>query len=136
MRLAWVIASRYAEVGDDGSMGILGGGIDTLVVSRLRDVSALSLVLAMRVAGTAGKWYEEHVLTVVLKSPTDTDQVTYERRIAIPEAAAMSPERDIGYLVAALCQWSPAKEGQHSLAVYLDGVENARVPIKVVEGNG
>lgn len=66
MRLAWVIPSRYAEVADDGSMSILGGGIDTLVVSRLQNVSALSVVLAMRIAGTAREWFDEHSLTVAL----------------------------------------------------------------------
>ena len=55
MRIDWVLAARAAKVRDDGTIDVLGAGIDTLVRA-IESPTTVQVTLAMRLAGPARVW--------------------------------------------------------------------------------
>jgi hypothetical protein len=133
MRIAWVVPARSAEVSEDGTIDVVGGGLDTLFVKGLPELTSLGVILAMRVAGPAREWLSSHTIAVLLTDDAGAEEVVFQQRLTIIEAPVVDPDRDIGVLVAARCEWRSPRAGAFVLSVQLDGEEEARVPLAVVE---
>jgi hypothetical protein len=132
MRIDWLVPARYAELSEAGTMNILGGGIDTLVVPQTPVASRLEVFIAMRIAGLAQEWRSDHTVSVSFTRNGAGRRVVYDKRLLIPEARILDPDRDIGVLIAARCRWQSTNSEQLEFKVALDGENRGRVEIAVV----
>jgi hypothetical protein len=123
MQIDWLIPSRYAEVSGDGTVSVLGGGVDTLLVSPLKLPTQLGIFLAMRVAAPAYEWCEEgHVLSISITDPGNEELIEVEVPLAIPEAAAVTDSsRELGMLLPSPCRFQATGFGRYAFTVCLNG---------------
>jgi hypothetical protein len=86
MRIDWVIpAARCAELAGDGTMSILGAGIDTLLLPTQALPTRCEMFLALRVAGPEDEWASgRHILSATLISPSGGKQEVMRHRLAPP----------------------------------------------------
>lgn len=136
MRIAWLVPARYAEVSGDGTMSILGGGVDTLVLTAPVDPPILTVTLALRVVGSAREWLAEHDLSVTVRDEAGTTRSVYKQRLRIVEAPDIEPGREIGMLVPATCRWRPGDRYQFTFTVSIDGDEHAVADIAIAQHPG
>jgi hypothetical protein len=134
MRIDWLVPARYAELSSDGTMTIVGGGVDTLLVSVSKLPTRLGVFLAMRVAGNAASWRDtEHVVSIVVAGSDAQPHAVLSERLRIPEAAAMDDQsRDIGVLLPAPCRWQVPRPDRYAFTVSLDGQECRQLSVTVV----
>jgi hypothetical protein len=132
MHIDWLVPARYAEVKDDGTMCVDGGGVDTLVVEQSALMPTLEIFLAIRVAAVAEEWLRSHTVEVTLIRETASMMTVYRERLRVPEARLLEPTRDIGVLIAARCQWQSMGSEELRFALTLDEEHVAEIPISVL----
>jgi hypothetical protein len=134
MRIDWLIPARYAELSGDGTMSILGGGVDTLLVPASALPGRLGIFLAMRVVGPAFEWRDtDHSHSVVVTDADGGEQLLFEDQLAIAEAAAVAdPSREIGMLLPSPCRWRASAPGRYTFTVFVHREVDRSVVITVV----
>jgi hypothetical protein len=132
MRIDWVLAARAAKVRDDGTIDVLGAGIDTLVRA-IESPTTVQVTLAMRLAGPARVWRQPQLIRVTVQPDGGSEpSLIYEESLTIAEAPALYPTRDVGVLLAVPCKWRQRTDGAVGLKVQLNDDDPVVVPVRVV----
>ena len=133
MRIDWVIPARYAELAGDGTMSILGGGIDTLLLPTRALPTPCEMFLALRVAGTEDEWASgRHGLTATLIFPSGrNEEVMYHRLASSSAPPDRQPGMEIGLLLPAIQRWTASEHGLYTFELTLDGRHASSVSIMV-----
>jgi hypothetical protein len=123
VRIDWVIPARYAELAGDGTMSILGAGVDTLLLPAGALPSRCEMFLALRVAGTQDEWASgRHVLSATLIFPSGTTQEVMRQRLA---SSTTPPDHqqgmEIGLLLPAIQRWAVSEHGLYTFELAVDG---------------
>lgn len=132
LRLDWVVPCRYAEVGGDGTMSILGAGLDTFWVEEEQLPAPLGVFLATRVAGSEDEWSTPHPLSMRLLRPDLEEEVLLEIPLQMDELPPLKqPGHEAGVVLPLLMQWTAHSHGLYSFELLLDAVRAKSVPINV-----
>jgi len=121
MRLDWIVPARYAEVAADGTMTIVGAGVDALYTSAELPVP-VRMFLALRVAAPEDEWREDgHSLEVTLREPSGAE---CSRRSIELRQDTMPPLKskgaEAGLLLAFAECWTASLVGLYVIDSYLD----------------
>lgn len=133
MRVDWIVPARYAEIASDGTMSILGAGIDTLFIAAGDLPARCEMFLALRVAAADDEWgAEDHVLVTTLVDPSGTRQADKPHRLS---ATSELPHRqrgmEVGFLLASAQNWVAVEHGLYTFEVSIDGRPQRSIPIAV-----
>ena len=135
MRLDWALSARYAEAPGDGTVTILGGGIDTFWVGELP--APIGIFLPMRVAAPEDEWREEgHELSVRLVRPDRAEEVMLTIPLRMDEAPPLKiAGAESGAVVPLALTWEAADHGLYTFEIYVDTRRQRSVAISVRPGS-
>jgi Family of unknown function (DUF6941) len=132
VRLDWVIPCRYAELAGDGTMSVLGAGLDTFWVPEEQLPAPLGIFIATRVAGGEDEWLTPHAFAVRLVSPDLAQEDLLEIELGMDEMPPLKqPGHEAGTLLPLLMQWEANDFGLYSFDLLLDGNREKSVPVNV-----
>lgn len=133
MKIAWLVPCRYAEPHSDGTMSIVGAGIDTFWLPEANLPAQVGFMLAVRVVGTDDEGLlDPHTLTIGLRRPTG------EREEIVRADFQLDSDRTIegtppGILVRIVVAISISEFGLHQLEVAVDGRDAQHIPLRALD---
>lgn len=122
MRVDWILLARYAETTADGTMNVLGAGLDTLLFARGTLPAAGDLYVAMRLVAPMQQWRESgHVMSTFVVTPDGERHKGH--RIPLREPRLPSPLHlgaDPGLLLTLPHAMTFATVGSYSIDIVVD----------------
>jgi hypothetical protein len=132
MRLDWIVPARYAEVATDGTMTIVGAGVDALYTAAGLPVSA-RLFLALRAAAPEDEWREDgHSIEITLLDPSGAECSRRRielRRDTMPRFKSKGAEA--GLLLAFAERWTASRFGLYIFDIHLDDRQQRSIGVAV-----
>ena len=143
MNIEWAVTCRYAE-GDGTRANLMGVGTDVLIVQQIP--GPVGTFLAVRMAASRDEMEpgQTHVLTGQVYDPGGEPVVGPDGQPAAPLQAQFGAERPVqqlvpGFLINPLVtfgvQWWVTEAGSYSIALQVNGGEEHRYPVHVLDVN-
>jgi hypothetical protein len=117
VELEWALPAREAKLRDDGTIDIIGGAVDTLVLAAGVLPTELELTVAARVRAPMSEWREHgHGIRVDVLAPgRETVGRLREPLHEIEAPPRLHPDVQPGRLLALSVSWSAAVLGDYRL---------------------
>lgn len=132
MRVDWVVPCRYCEIAGDGTMSVLGAGLDSYWLPDEQLPTAMGVFLATRVAGPEEEWATPTAFAVRLVRPDLEQEDMLEIPLQMPAMPPLKqPGHEAGMLLPLLMQWEAQEHGLYSFDLLLNGVRERSVPINI-----
>lgn len=133
MRVDWLIPCRYAEPQGDGTMSIIGAGVDQFWLDETKLPAQIGLFLALRIVGTEEDVGVPHVLTIGLRRPSGEREGLVQADFQL-EGDRVAPGTAVGILVRIVVGLSISEFGLHELEVAIDGHDDPqRVQLQALD---
>jgi hypothetical protein len=129
METAWVILADYAEI-INGKLYIMGGGWDTLRVSRPDRTHLVGIAVAFRVP-----WNETNQVHHVALEVTDDDagpeilKIEADLEVGRPVGLPLGASQVVQLALNGAARFD--RDGGHVVVVRIEGQESARFPFRV-----
>lgn len=134
MQFDWIIIAQYAEVTEQGTMNIVGAGIDSLLVGKGSFPVEGELYIAARIVARMEEWRAPgHKLGIRLIAP---DGRKYSRHFGLRQIeppSTLAPGAIPGQLIAVPQSMVLNMEGSYLIQIDLDGHEHYSLIIIVRE---
>lgn len=134
MRVDWLVPCRYAEQAGDGTLAMVGAGMDIFFVPEENLPATLSLFLGTRLCGTEDELADEqrHTFAFKLLRPADIEEEDLlSIEFGLGELPALRlPGHEVGIVLPIIVQWEAQSYGEHGFQVFLDG-ERERNPVNI-----